>query len=94
MTNAPTPTENSKSNVKHKNATKNFDDTTIADRLRYTCNSIKLARRNLHNVNKSHNVTRSTSANPVYIKKNANYVTIFMLNVNNVTNSMINHGEH
>ena len=30
----PIPTENSKSNGQHKNATKNFDYTTIADRLR------------------------------------------------------------
>ena len=35
MTNALTPTENSKKESdKHKNATKNFDYTTIADRLR------------------------------------------------------------
>ena len=30
----PIPTENSKTNEQHKNATKNFDYTTIADRLR------------------------------------------------------------
>ena len=34
MTKTPIPTENSKSNGQHKNATKNFDYTTIADRLR------------------------------------------------------------
>ena len=34
MTNAPIPTENLKNNWQHKNATKHFDYTTIADRLR------------------------------------------------------------
>ena len=33
MTKAPTPTENPNSNVTTQNATKNFDYTTIADRL-------------------------------------------------------------
>ena len=31
MTKTPIPTENSKTNGQHKNATKNFDYTTIAD---------------------------------------------------------------
>ena len=34
MTKTPIPTENSKTNGQHKNATKNFDYTTIADQLR------------------------------------------------------------
>ena len=34
MTKTPIPKENSKVNGQHKNATKNFDFTTIADRLR------------------------------------------------------------
>ena len=34
MTKPPIPTENSKTNGQHTNATKNFDYTTIADRLR------------------------------------------------------------
>ena len=34
MTKTPIPTENSKNNGQHKNATKNFDNTAIADRLR------------------------------------------------------------
>ena len=35
VTKTPTPTEQSKKATwQHKNATKNFDDTTIADRLR------------------------------------------------------------
>ena len=34
MTKTPIPTENSKTNVQHKNATENFDYTTIADRPR------------------------------------------------------------
>ena len=34
VTKTPIPTENSKTNEQHKNATKNFDHTTIADRLR------------------------------------------------------------
>ena len=34
MTKTPIPTENSKTNGQHKNATKNFDNTTIEDRLR------------------------------------------------------------
>ena len=34
MTKTPIPTENSKTNGQHKNATKNFDYTTIADPLR------------------------------------------------------------
>ena len=33
MTKTPLPTENSKTNGQHKNATNNFDYTTIADRL-------------------------------------------------------------
>ena len=33
MTKTPTPTENSKTNGQHKNATKNFDFITITDRL-------------------------------------------------------------
>ena len=33
-TKTPLPAENSKTNRQHKNATKNFDDTTIANRLR------------------------------------------------------------
>ena len=33
MTKNPMTTENSKTNGQHKNATKNFDYTTIADRL-------------------------------------------------------------
>ena len=35
MTKTPIPTENSKTNGQHKNATKNFDYTTIADRSYY-----------------------------------------------------------
>ena len=34
MTKPPIPTENSKTKGQHTNATKNFDYTTIADRLR------------------------------------------------------------
>ena len=34
MTKTPIPTENSKTKGQHKNATKNFEYTTIADRLR------------------------------------------------------------
>ena len=34
MTKTPTPTENSKNNGQHKNATKKFDYTTIEDQLR------------------------------------------------------------
>ena len=34
MTKAPSPTEKSKKKWQHKNATKNFDNTAIADRLR------------------------------------------------------------
>ena len=34
MTKPPIPTENSKTNKQHKNATTNFDYTTIADQLR------------------------------------------------------------
>ena len=34
MTKTPIPTENSKTNGQHKNATKKFDYKTIADRLR------------------------------------------------------------
>ena len=34
MTKTPMPTENSKTNGQHQNATKNFDYTTIAGRLR------------------------------------------------------------
>ena len=34
MTKSPTPTENSKTEGQHTNATKNFDNTTIVDRLR------------------------------------------------------------
>ena len=34
MTKAPIPTENSTNNWQHENATKNFDYTTIEDRLK------------------------------------------------------------
>ena len=37
MTKTPIPTENSKTNGQHKNATKNFDYTTIADSKRFIC---------------------------------------------------------
>ena len=33
MTKTPIPTENSKTNGQHKNATKNFDYTTIVDQI-------------------------------------------------------------
>ena len=40
MTKPPKPTENSKTKGQHTNATKNFDYTTIADRLRTVSGSI------------------------------------------------------
>ena len=41
LTKNPIPTENSKTNGQHKNATKNVDYTTIADRLRTAETTLK-----------------------------------------------------